>query len=119
MAERKGLTMRLLTGRRGLFAYVTMAVCIAALGVGLLSLAGCQESGQLVATQQVEACPVCRSELRTTSVEGVNYTRLICPECRTVKDHVWDGYYALHSEVYVCDQCEAVVGLCEACEAVH
>jgi phage FluMu protein Com len=90
-----------------------VAVCGAAFLAVLL--VGCQTSGKLVSVTQDTKCPLCHTETRTTAVKGLDYTKHICPNCKTVWDTGTSDEAAALTKVHVCDHCKAIVGLCPKC----
>ncbi|MFO8009042.1 MAG: hypothetical protein R6V05_15055 [Candidatus Brocadiia bacterium] len=94
----------------------TIAVAVAVVLVFGMAL-GCETMAGPSAAQEEEVvlCPLCGEDTRTVAVEDLEYEKLCCPKCRTVRREVWDGFYALHSEVQVCDQCGVIVEDCAEC----
>ncbi len=83
-------------------------------------ITACQTPGRVVKTEPHPDCPKCKIQTRTSPIDGVTYTKIVCPDCRKVvedqKIREGGGPYDVY---YVCDKCEAVVKKCEHCTRKH
>ena len=74
---------------------LTLEVLIA----GAMFMSGCQTAGQVVSSKPLATCPQCSEQVVTSSIQGDNFTRVVCP-CPEVwasppsaYAHGWLAYY--------------------------
>ena len=53
-------------------------------------------------------CPECSSQEVTSSIKGLDFTRVVCPTCQKVVV-MPEGAYWHREMVYYCPRCEALV----------
>jgi ribosomal protein S27E len=71
-------------------------------------MSGCQTAGQVVSSKPLVTCPDCNDEVVTSSIKGLNFTRVVCPTCQVVRILPEGAYW--HSQmVYYCPRCESLV----------
>lgn len=91
-----------------------LIVVLAIVVLAMFFVAGCQQPGQVVSTRPSIECPTCHHELITSRIKGINFTRMVCPQC----GHEYvapEGYYDEDTIVYACPDCGEVVATCPTC----
>ena len=96
---------------------------LAACGVVLVLISGCNSSNKMAAVEACEECPSCHVETRVQPITGLTYTTCICPECKKVSTLDSSTKAAVEAytggdvgeAVHVCDACGAIVEVCSVC----
>lgn len=83
------------------------------LGTLILSvavLASCQSSGETTTRESIH-CPSCKTEVTTTPLKGLSFSKHMCPNCKSTTGVVGESVDPVH----VCTKCELIVEKCELC----
>ena len=81
---------------------------LVALFAAVILISGCQTAGQVVSSKPLASCPSCSSQVVTSSIKGLDFTRVECPTC----DKVWmlpESAYEHGTLDYYCPRCEALI----------
>ena len=81
---------------------------LAALLAGVLLMSGCQTAGQVVSSKPSATCPDCKDQVVTSSIQGINFTRVVCPTCQKVWA-VPESAYDHQTMDYYCPRCEKLI----------
>ncbi len=85
-----------------------MMMSLGALLLSMILMSGCQTAGQVVSSKPLATCPDCSSQVVTSSIKGLDYTRVVCPPCQKVVV-MPEGAYWHREMVYYCPRCKALV----------
>ncbi|MGO8703171.1 MAG: hypothetical protein ACLQVA_05085 [Candidatus Brocadiia bacterium] len=85
-----------------------MMMSLGALLLSMILMSGCQTAGQVVSSKPLAVCPDCSSQEVTSSIKGLDYTRVVCPPCQKVVV-MPEGAYWHREMVYYCPRCKALV----------
>ena len=87
-------------------AKITM-LSLAALFVSTILLSGCTTAGQVVSSKPLMTCPDCSQQVVTSSIKGLDFTRVVCPKCEKVLV-MPEGAYEHRTTAYYCPDCKAL-----------
>ena len=85
-----------------------LLMSLPALLLGMMLMSGCQTAGQVVSSKPLVTCPDCSRQVVTTSIKGVDFTRVVCPMCQKV----WvapESAYEHGTLAYYSPRCEELI----------
>jgi len=87
-------------------AKITM-LSLAALLVSTILMSGCTTAGQVVSSKPLMTCANCNEQVVTSSIKGLDFTRVVCPQCEKVLV-MPDGAYGHSTTAYYCADCKGL-----------